>query len=271
MRIAIQANGSCPYWVFFDPAGVAPLLLVDEKYIVDNFPKYLAQLQLACDSFNMVLMQRFHDPFVLILVDESIEEVSKKDRYQQCLAESYVTFPSGSLICSIANKMATVSSDGTTQIQTVKPGIYELHAFRLSRELVDNHLRAEMAERDRVLFKRVEDSMRLGCLLTVGVALACFGLMVATALGPNATSARLCGWLLLAAVFLYWCVVAIIRRSSRWRNVASTRAQVLQKHPELVLSLTRCDLPHVPQGAVRPFIDLTAEKPPKQTEIADFE
>ncbi len=207
---------------------------------------------------------------MLVLVDESVEEVLKKDRYQQCLAESYVTFPSGSLICSIANKMATVSSDGSAKIETVKPGSYELQGFRLSRELVDDHLRAEMGERDLTLFKRVEDSMRLGCLLTVAVALACFGLIAATALGLNASSARLYGWLLLAAVMIYWCVVAIIRRSSRWRNVVSTRAQVLQKHPELVLSLTWCDLPHVPHGAVRPFIDLSAGKPPKQTEIEEL-
>ncbi len=111
INLTLKATGSCPYWAFFDPSAISNLLLVDENHILDHFPEYLAQLQVACDSHKVILLHPYGYPYVLVVAGESIDGILQDGRYQQVLAGSFVALPSGSLICSVVNKMATVSNE----------------------------------------------------------------------------------------------------------------------------------------------------------------
>ncbi len=187
INLTLKATGSCPYWAFFDPSAISNLLLVDENHILDHFPDYLAQLRVACDSHKVILLHPSGDPHVLVVAGESIDEILREGRYQQLLAGSFVVLPGGSLICSVVNKMATISNDDNSRAQTIKPGIYEVAAFRRSSELIDAHLCAEIGQDDLSFFERVQKLTRLGCLLTLGAPVLGFGFFAATLLGFDAT------------------------------------------------------------------------------------
>ena len=208
---------------------------------------------------------------MLVVAGESIDGILREGRYEQLLAGSFVSLPSGCLICSVVNKRATVSNDDNSRAQTVGPGVYEVAAFRRSGELIDANLRAEIGQDDLSFLDRARKLTRLGCLLTFCAPVLGIGFFAATFLGMDATLAKSGVWLLLLSVAIFWSLIAIVRRSSRWNDIALRRNKLLQKYPELIISLASCDRSDVPPGAVSPFIDLTVARPAKQTESTDLD
>ena len=126
MLIDFYLTGSCPFWVLADPSSVALLLLVDEKYVVDNYSQCFDELRQEAYRGNALLVSSGFGRWIRIYLDEE-PEVQLPCR--ALLNGSYICVPSGNLVCSMTHKLSTSRMDKHSQHKCVAPGVYRLDVF----------------------------------------------------------------------------------------------------------------------------------------------
>ncbi len=261
MKLAFEVKGMCPYWVVADPANIPEIVLVDEKYVFEHRELYVEKLKEHCRQADVLLLHAF-DRHVEIVWDEPPDPLLKDAELPRVLADSFVRFPSGHLICSSVDKLPVAGMHDDSKLALIEPGTYRVEVFGFTLDRIEEQIKARTSPADSSHFVRVERLIPTGCAITASVVLltailAWVSVVVfADRILPALTAAVSVG-----VLTFYWLIVFGVRRSSRFRRIKSARDALLRSLSVTVISLAKDDFTEPPpKGARAPFVDLVLEE-----------